>query len=333
MKRLAATLGVLVLLLLGSIADAQDVGTVLGGLAARLDEAGNLRDKAIGVQAFSASSGSTNALGAFLADQLDAVLTERGRALGFKVVTRAQLCQVIQENKLGLDDQFAQRKKLGNLTQADYLVTGLVTPLGNQASLSVRMLDTETGQQVWARVATVRLDEGLKALLGQPVRADGCGNEAAKPAPPAPNALQIKVWTDKKNYRLGDTVKIGLRVNRDAYVTLVNIGTSGDVTILYPNRFHPTHFVRGGQDVIIPPPDSGFTLAVQPPVGFDQIRAIATEEPVAFQAGDFRGAQAPTFRSLDRVQTRNFSVVIKNERDKVAPGKWAEEVIAVEVAR
>ncbi|MBI3636101.1 MAG: DUF4384 domain-containing protein, partial [Candidatus Rokubacteria bacterium] len=235
MKRMAAALGVVLVLALASITAAQDVGAILGGLAARLGEAGDLKDKAIGVQAFSASTGSPTALGAFLADQLDAVLTERARALGFKVVTRAQLCKVIQE--------------------------------GNQASLSVRMLDTDTGQQIWARVATVRLDEGLKALLGQPARADGCGEEpAAKPpAAPAPNALQIKVWTDKKAYRIGDTVRIGVRVNRDAYVTLVDLGTSGDVTILYPNRFQPSYFVPGGRDVFIG--GEGFVFRVDPPAG------------------------------------------------------------------
>jgi hypothetical protein len=127
-------------------------------------------------------------------------------------------------------------------------------------------------------------------------------------------------------------VRFGLRVSRDAYVTLVNIGTSGDVTIIYPNRFHPSHFVRGGQDVLVPPADASFTLTVHGPPGLEQIRAIATEEPVQLHAGDF-GGQTAMFRSLDRVQTRNLVVGISKEREKVAPGKWAEDVVAVEVRR
>jgi len=60
------------------------------------------------------------------------------------------------------------------------------------------------------------------------------------------------------------------------------------------------------------------------PVGFEQIRAIATEEPVGFHASDFGGRPPATavFRSLDRVQTRTLSVGIKTERERVATSKW-----------
>src|SRR5207245_7859032 len=107
--------------------------------------------------------------------------------------------------------------------------------------------------------------------------------------------------------------RFGLRVNRDAYVTLVNIGTSGDVTIIFPNRFHPTFFVRGGVDVIIPPADAGFTLTVKPPGGFDQVRAVAPSEPVQFQAGGF--GSTSVFLSLEQAQTRHLPVAINGERE------------------
>jgi hypothetical protein len=71
---------------------------------------------------------------------------------------------------------------------------------------------------------------------------------------------------------------------------------------------------------------------VQGPPGFDQVRASATEKPVRIHAGNFTGQKA-TFRSLDRVQTRGLAVEIKEERSKVDPAKWAEEVLAVEVIR
>ena len=74
-------------------------------------------------------------------------------------------------------------------------------------------------------------------------------------------------------------------------------------------------------------------LTVQGPSGFDQVRAIATAEPISLLASDFGGRPGTTFRSLDRIQTRDLSVSIKSARDKVAPSKWAEDVIAVEVNR
>jgi len=61
-----------------------------------------------------------------------------------------------------------------------------------------------------------------------------------------PPPLQIRLWTDKPAYRVGDTIRFGLAVNRDAYVALLNVGTSGGTTVIFPNRFHPSPRVEAG---------------------------------------------------------------------------------------
>lgn len=318
-----------------------DVGTALGPAIARLSSVTDVKGKKLGVGDFPLPGGRTSELGAYLADQIDVALTARASASGFDVVTRSQLCQVIRENKLWVDDRFdpSLHKKLGRLGQADFMLTGQVTPLGNRASVSLRLLETETGRSAWADSISLPLDDGLKRLAERPLVAGGCnapagvvGAVVSGGTPPAAQRLEVKVWTDRSSYRIGESVRFGLRVNRDAYVTLVNIGTSGDVTILYPNRFHPTHFVRAGQDVTIPPAEAGFELKALGPVGFDQVRVIATSEPVTLHASDF-GKEAPMFRSLDRGQTRNLAVTIKTERERVGAGGWAEDVIAIQIGR
>jgi TolB-like protein len=346
----------LALLLLGPAAPAspawaQSMTDALGQVAAKIEQVQAIRNKNLAVAEFPLTTGAMSEIGVFLADHLDAALTGRASAAGFKIVNRAQLCQVIRENKLWVDDKFDEKlhEKLGKLSQADYLVAGRLTGLGRQLAMTVRLVDSETGQQVWAGSFTLPLDEGLRALLERRLIGDGCGGAQvalaapepvpgpARPQPsgpaPAGEPLRVSVWTDKQSYRIGDMIGFGLRVNRDAYVTLVNIGTSGDINIIYPNQFSPNHFVRGGQDVVIPPPNSNFTLTVRAPTGFDQIRAIATEEPISLHASSFAGGTGTTFRSLDRIQTRDLAVGIKSWREQVPPSKWAEQVIAVEVKR
>lgn len=323
-------------------AQAAQVAQALGRVVARIEQVEHVKGKNLGVSDFPMTAGGTTELGTFLANQLEVALTGRTtQGASFKVLNRSHLCRVIRENKLWVDDRFDPElnSKLGKLGGADFLVTGLVTALSRDLAMTVQVIDTKTGGAVFADSLTLPLDEGFKGMLARAVVGDGCGGTpaatAAAPAPPGSvegERLEVKIWTNKKVYRVGDTVQFGLRVNRDAYVTLVNIGTSGEVAIIYPNRFHPSHFVRGGQDVAIPPPDSGFTLTVQGPAGFDQIRAIATVEQVRVHASDFAG-QATAFRSLDTVQTRNLVVGINAERERVAPAKWAEDVIAVEVRR
>lgn len=342
--RCTIRLALLLLVAAPSVVWGQSMTAALGQIAAKIEQVPAIKDKNVAVAEFPLTAGWMSEMGVVLADQLDAVLTGRASTAGFKVVARSQLCRVIRENKLWVDDRFDPKlhEKLGKLSPADYVVAGRVTGLGRQLAMTVRLVESETGQQVWADAFTVPLDEGLKALLERRIVGDGCGDPvqvaAAEPpvrpgAPPAEQQLHVRIWTDKKSYRIGDMIHIGLRVNRDAYVTLVNIGTSGEVAIIYPNRFHPSHLVRGGEDVIIPPPASSFTLTVQPPPGFDQVRAIATAEPISLHASDFGGGPGTTFRSLDRIQTRDLSVSIKSARDQVAPSKWAEDVIAVEVNR
>jgi hypothetical protein len=338
MKTPGALLGIVLAIASTSVVCAADLSGALAQVAVKIERVPAVKGKKVGVGDFPLAGGRVSELSAYFADQLDVALTGRASSGGFEVVTRGQLCQVIRENKLWVDDRFdpSLNKKLGRLGQADVMLTGQVTPLAREVSLSLRLLDTETGKALWADSLKVPLDDGLRALLARAVTGDGCGAVAPTPSATAPtpsaDALSVKVSTDKPSYRIGETVAFKVRVNRDAYVTLVDIGTSGEVTIIYPNRLHTSHFVRGGEDVLVPPPDAGFTLTVQGPAGFDQVRAIATEEPVKLHASDF-GGQKTIFRSLDRVQTRDLAVTISAEREKIAPGKWAEHTIAVEVRR
>jgi TolB-like protein len=322
-------------------ADAQDLATALRTLAAQLDRVAELRGKNVGVAAFPTPGGRLTELGAFVADQLDEAMIGRAATAGFSVVSRAQLCQVIREYKLWLDDRFdpAASKKIGNLSPADFLLSGQLTPLGRTATLSVKLVDTKTGRLLWGNSATFGVNEDIKRLIDSSGSgSDRCAGDAAPttvPTPPPvatpdPMRLAVQVSAEKSRYRIGEAVRFRLKVNRDAYVTLVDVGTSGDVTVLFPNRFHPNHFVRGGEEVLIPPQDAGFRLTVQGPPGTDHVRAIATVEPVRFLLGDF-AAQGTVFRSLDRVQTRSMTVEMTKELDKVAPDQRADHVIAVEI--
>lgn len=331
----ARLLVMVVVLLTPAVSAAQDVPAAVKALAARLDGLGELRGKNVGVAGFPLASGGASALGAFIADQLDEAVVGRAAAGGFTVVARAQMCQLAREYKLWLDDRFdaAASKKIGNLTAADFLLSGQLTPLGRNATVSASLVDTQSGRLVWKRSETFTVTDDVKRLIDSRVASDPCtpeGGAAPATAPPPPDGsrLTVAVSAERSSYRIGDTVRFRARVNRDAYLTLINVGTSGDVTILFPNRFHPSNFVRAGEEVVIPPPDAGFTLRVQPPAGTDHVRAVATSEPVTFIPSDFAGQ---AFRSLDRVQTRSLSVEMAKELDKIAPDRRADHVISVEV--
>src|SRR5262245_5872195 len=61
--------------------------------------------------------------------------------------------------------------------------------------------------------------------------------------------LRITTWLDRQDdtYRIGDALQIYVRTNRDAYVTVIDVGTSGKVHVLFPNRHHPNNRVLAHQ--------------------------------------------------------------------------------------
>jgi hypothetical protein len=347
-----ATLMVVVTLVLGAVTGvrADDIGAVMSGVAAKVQELSDVKGRKVGVGHFPLASGPITEIGVFLADQLDVALTNRSTAGGYQMVSRSHLCEVIRETRLWVGDQFDPNltKKLGHFGGADLLALGRITELGDKLSLSVRIVDTESGRAVWAD-SHLFDDRDLRKLVARPISGGGCGetaetsplppvaasNVAAPARPPVsvPDPLRVDVWADKQLYRVGDTIEFSVRVNRDAYVTLINIGASGDVTVIFPNKFHPSHFVRAGQTVVIPAPTWNFSFVVQGPPGFDQIKAVASEEPIALLPGGLSRGEEPAFRSLDRVQTRNIVTAIRTEKEKTAPGRFTERVIAVEVRR
>ena len=312
----------------------QAMTATIEAAAAKINKVRQLKGKKVAIGEFRMVDNKASELASLIANLLEVALSNQ---TDLEVVSRNDLCQVIRENKLWVSDQFDPQasKKVGMLSQADFLIPGRVTALDRVAQVTLRVVDTETARFVFADAINIPLSDALLKKSAVPVAGDGC-DEGQMPhdkkpepviAPPSdPNRLRVKVWANKNSFKIGEPIRIGVRVNRDAYVTLVDLGTSGQVTVLYPNRFHQDNRVRAGQDVLIPPPDAGFALAVQGPKGFEQVRAIATEEPVSFAPSDFSNPNVP-FRSLDRNQTRNISI----EKNLVAPSKWAEDVIALEI--
>jgi hypothetical protein len=75
--------------------------------------------------------------------------------------------------------------------------------------------------------------------------------------------IAIEPSHKRETFRLGDEVEIGVEASRDCYLTLLNIGTSGKLTILYPNSLHPDSFLPGGTPHTIPGTEYGFRYVLQ----------------------------------------------------------------------
>lgn len=137
--------------------------------------------------------------------------------------------------------------------------------------------------------------------------------ESEGPRVEADGGIKVTLRADKPRYKVGDTITMQFETNRDGYLTLVNVGTSGKITILFPNRFSGGHDVKGKQVYTIPAPDDNYELAVSGPPGVELIYALVTSKPVKFVETDF--SQTPEiFRTVTGdmpVLTRDINAVVK----------------------
>jgi len=119
------------------------------------------------------------------------------------------------------------------------------------------------------------------------------------PAPPnSPFKVGVKVnGGDNPTVGIGQTVSFSFVSDRDCYLTLIDVGTSGTVTVLFPNQFHKDNFVKAGQEITIPDSSMGFKIQAQGPPGREMVKAIATLENIDITAAFPPGQGFKSFKN------------------------------------
>ena len=116
--------------------------------------------------------------------------------------------------------------------------------------------------------------------------------QATTSAAPA-GALKVVAWVDHADntYAVGEAVRLYVRSSKDAYLTVLNVGPSGNTTMLFPNAAQRDARVGANQTVEIPAQGSGASIRVGGPVGRELIKVIASTSPVPlFDAAKLTGA-------------------------------------------
>ncbi|HEU23895.1 MAG TPA: PEGA domain-containing protein [Mesoaciditoga lauensis] len=101
--------------------------------------------------------------------------------------------------------------------------------------------------------------------------------------PTQPSSLTINVWTDKPagaTFYPGDNIHIYFKTSQNAYVTIYDYTTDGNVRVIFPNFFQRDNFVKGGMVYVIPNPNYNYNLTVSGPNGREIIEAVASTTPI-----------------------------------------------------
>jgi hypothetical protein len=228
------------------------------------------------------------------------------RIIRFNGVALATLTKVVPRSSGPVGSEY-QLQIPRDAAEGWYTVTTVIEP-----ARTTRSADKEQGN------ATFYIDPGGAVSQGSAVE-----------SPKTEDGLAIKLWTDKPQYRVGETVRFHFETNRDAHVTLVNVGTSGATTILFPNRFSGGHGVKGKKTYSMPEADDHYELALSGPPGIEMVYALVTLKPVRFVETDFTKTRQ-IFRSVtDDASsfTRDINILTKRTPLK----ELAKAVLELEV--
>ena len=111
----------------------------------------------------------------------------------------------------------------------------------------------------------------------------------AHDAPQATRGVETGPFLEGGLWRVGDRIRICAKVDRKCFLSLVNIGTSGSITVLLPNRFRASSEVEADEIISFPGSSDNFAYRLKGPPGRERVIALASESPLALDPGSMRG--------------------------------------------
>jgi len=275
--------------------------------------------KNIGVGDFVNTRGEFDPSSKGMASQFEVELSKYSAGNHFTVIGRQNLHQLAEEWALSLIGaiDLSSAKKVGSLLGIDLLLAGKISFEDEALTIAAQALDTETGQILWG--------ERVKVAKGKETRLSSSEKEASLVKV---GEIKVELWTDKQFYKIGEPMVLHFRANQDCYVTLLDLGTSGSVRFLYPNRFSGGGKVLAGKTYSIPGPEDGFAITVGGPPGIEIVRAIATLIPMPLSLSDF-SKEAGAFKKAENPAslTRDLNLVTTQTH----PSRRGEGIIRIQI--
>ena len=175
-----------------SFAYEEEIKDISANMAKAIADAGK---KTIAVADFTDLQGNVTELGRFLAEEFSVALA--GAGTRFEVVDRIHLKSIIMEHKLsatGMIDPKTARK-LGKIAGVQALITGTVTPFGDNVRVTVKILDTETAKIIGASTANIAKTKAIEELLARGIETHSPYPQptSSQYIPPAGTSMSKKV--------------------------------------------------------------------------------------------------------------------------------------------
>ena len=150
------------------------------------------------------------------------------------------------------------------------------------------------------------------------------------------NDFTATLSTDKGDsvYSSGEKIVLTFKSEKDAYLTILDFTPSGQIVILFPNKWVENNFVKAGQEITIPAEGQKFVMKAGNTVGVDVVKAIATEKDVQiFNPENSQLAGPFSVLQNANVGTRDILLTLEEESESASGGedkpKWTVASLAL----
>jgi hypothetical protein len=132
-------------------------------------------------------------------------------------------------------------------------------------------------------------------------------------------------------YDIGDKLVLTFKSEADAYLTLLDFTATGQIIVLYPNKWVKDNKVKAGEEITIPAAGQKFAMKAGGPVGVDVVKAIVTNKDTAvIDPGNQELAGPFTVLKDTKIATRDILLVDDEpEEEPEVPLKWAAASLAI----
>ncbi|MBI5195368.1 MAG: DUF4384 domain-containing protein [Nitrospirae bacterium] len=151
--------------------------------------------------------------------------------------------------------------------------------------------------------------------------------------PSAP--LSINVWTDKKEYKGSDKIRVYIRGNKPFYARVVYKDAGGNMVQLLPNPHRDNNYFNGGTIYELPSGEDKFELEVTPPFGEEDIIVYASTSPLGDISVEAQGGvyQVKTGAGGVGDRTRGVKIKEKTGSKEGMPSEFFEDKVVVRTER
>jgi hypothetical protein len=101
--------------------------------------------------------------------------------------------------------------------------------------------------------------------------------------------IKLSLADKKEGLVLGERIKIEVSANSECYLTLLNLGSSGNLAVLLPNQWRPKFNLEPNQVIQIPQPGSEFAFKLTGPAGTERLKAVVTKKPILLHVRNYPG--------------------------------------------